>query len=298
MGRDPASSSRRRAEGDGARAVRRRPGDAGHAGRPHPALAPRPRAHPLDRYREGGGAARRQGRGDLRGLPGAEIRVCRPGTRRAEFLAHDAQHHGAREGALRGPCGGRRGGDQQGDRRRGAVADRGRLRGAAARHRRRRGDEAGCAAPVSRHDHPRGRSAAEALQHLEADRVQARRCRGRLRGGRRDRRDVVQDRARAPGLYRAARLRRPLRRRRPGRALELEPGAFRGPRLHRAAARHEARRSARLSGGDRRRLRRQDRDLRRAGRRHAGAQVRPSGQDRDEPRGRVQGDRPDVRLRP
>ena len=81
-----------------------------------------------------------------------------------------------------------------------------------------------------------------------------------------------------------------------GRALELEPGALRRPRLHRAAARHEARRPARLSGGDRRSVRRQDRDLRRAGGRHARAQIRPSGEDRDEPGGRVQGHRPDVRC--
>ena len=280
----------------GTRAVRRRPRDAGHAGRPHPALAARPRAHPLDRHLEGGGAARRQGGDDLRGLPRAEVRVCRPGARRAELLAHDAQHHGAREGALRGPCGRRRGGRQQGHRRRGAVADRGRLRGAAARHRRRRGDEAGRAAAVRGHDHPRRRAADDALEHLEAQRVQARRPRGRLRGGRRGRRDVVQDRAGASGLYRAAGLRRALRRRRPGRALELEPGAFRRAQLHRAAARHEGRRPARLSGRDRRRLRRQDRGLCRAGRRRAGAQVRPSGEGRDEPRGRVQGHRPDLGL--
>ena len=100
LGRDPASLSRRRAEGDGARAVRLGPGDAGYAGRPYPALTPRPCAHSLNRYLEGGRAAWRQGRGDRCGLPRAEVRVCRPGTRRAEFLAYDAQHHGAREGAL------------------------------------------------------------------------------------------------------------------------------------------------------------------------------------------------------
>ena len=43
---------------------------------------------------------------------------------------------------------------------------------------------------------------------------------GRFRGRRRDRGDVVQDRARASGLHRAARLRGPLRRRRAGRTLE------------------------------------------------------------------------------
>ena len=164
----------------GPRAVRLRLRDAGHAGRPHPALAARPCAHPLDRHLEGRGAARRQGGGHLRGLPRAEVRVCRPGARRAEFLAHDAQHHGAREGALRGPsgCGGR--GHQQGDRRRGAGADRGRLRGAAARHRRRRGDEAGRAAAVRRHDHARRRDRRPAPSNIaKRNRVQSRRHRGR-----------------------------------------------------------------------------------------------------------------------
>jgi len=58
-----------------------------------------PCAHPLDRYRAGGFAARRQGGGDLRGLPGAEVRIFRPGTRCAELLAHDA-HIMAREKVL------------------------------------------------------------------------------------------------------------------------------------------------------------------------------------------------------
>ncbi len=34
------------------------------------------------------------------GLPRDEVRLRRPGAGRAELLAHDAQHHGAREGAL------------------------------------------------------------------------------------------------------------------------------------------------------------------------------------------------------
>ena len=62
------------------------------------------------------------------------------------------------------------------------------------------------------------------------------------------------------------------------------------------AAQHESRRPARLSGRDRRRLRRQDRGLCRAGRRRAGAQVRPSREGRDEPRGRVPRHRPDLGL--
>ena len=47
---------------------------------------------------------------------------------------------------------------------------------------------------------------------------------------------------------------------------------------------------------DRRRLRRQDRRLSRAGRRAAQPQVRPAGQDDDEPRRRLRGHRPDARL--
>ncbi len=256
----------------------------------HPALAARACPHPLDQHREGEGAPRREGGGDLGRLPGAALRLCRARAGGAELLAHDAQHHGAREGALRGPCGRRRGRRQPVDRGRGARADRGRLRGAAARDRRRRGDGAGRAAPVRGHDHARHRPAAEqAVEHLQAHRVQDRRHRRGLRAGRRGRRDVVQDRAGAPGLYRAAGLRRALRRRRPGRAVELEPGPLRGARLYRAAAGHESGRPARLSGGDRRRLRRQDRGLCRAGRHHAGAQVRLPGEGGDEPRGVLQG---------
>ena len=52
----------------------------------------------------------------------------------------------------------------------------------------------------------------------------------------------------------------------------------------------------RASGRDRRRLRRQDRRLCRAGGGRAVAQDRPSGEDRDEPGGRVQGHRTDLRL--
>ena len=229
-------------------------------------------------------------------FPEQKFDVCRPGTRGAELLAHDAQHHGAREGALRGPCGRGRRGRQQVDRRPCAVIDRGRLRGAAARHRRRRGDEAGCALAVRGHADPRGGKSESAVEYRQAQRVQSRRRQGRLRGGRRGRRDVVQDRAGAPGLYRAAGLRGALRRRRPVRAVELEPGPLRGAQLHRAAAQHEGRRPARLSGRDRRRVRRQDRGLCRAGRRHAGAQVRRSREGRDEPRGRVPRDRPDLGL--
>ena len=83
----------------------------------------------------------------------------------------------------------------------------------AARHRCRRGDEARRAAPLRGPDHPRHRAGADqALEHLETGRVQNRRHRRGLCRGRRDRREGVQDRGGAPGLYRAACLRRPLRR--------------------------------------------------------------------------------------
>ena len=55
--------------------------------------------------------------------------------------------------------------------------------------------------------------------------------------GRRDRREGVQDRGGAPGLYRAACLLRARRPRRADRDLVVEPGAFRRPRADRQAAR-------------------------------------------------------------
>ena len=135
--RHPPGSARRRAEGDGSRPIRRRLLSAGHAVGQNPALAACSCPHPLDRHLESAGAARRQGGDDLRGPPRAEVRVCRPRASRREFLAHDAQHHGARESPLRGSRRRRRRRDQHDHRRRGAAADRSRLRGAAARHRRR-----------------------------------------------------------------------------------------------------------------------------------------------------------------
>ena len=106
-------------------------------------------------------------------------------------------------------------------------ADRGRLRGAAARHRRRRGDEARRAAAVRGHDHPRHRADADqAVQRLEAARIRHRRYRAGLQGRRFRDREGVQDRGGAPGLYRAACHDRPHRGRRPGRDLGVEPGAI------------------------------------------------------------------------
>ena len=79
------------------------------------------------------------------------------------------------------------------------------------------------------------------------------------------RRAHVRHRGRAPGLYRAARLRRERHRGRPGRALVLDPGPFHGARPLRRAARHGHLQAPGHAVGDRRRLRRQDDGLSRAG---------------------------------
>ena len=69
-----------------------------------------------------------------------------------ELQRHGAQRHGAREGAVRRPRGRRGRRDQRRRSPREALrADQGRLRGAAARHRRRRGDAARRADPARRH---------------------------------------------------------------------------------------------------------------------------------------------------
>ena len=86
-------------------------------------------------------------------------------------------------------------------------------------------------------------------------------------------------------------------RRRPVHDLELEPGPVHGARLLRQAARHRHRQYPRDPGRDRRRVRRQDARLSRAGRAGAVEEVRPPGQDRDEPRGGVPRHRPGRRRR-
>ncbi len=231
--RHESGAPRRGAEGDRARPVRRGLHSARHAVGQDPALAARACAHPLDRHVESAGADGRQG-GDDSGRPArSEIRLRRPRARRREFLAHDAQHHGAREGALRGACHRCRCRDHTGHRRGGAEADRSRLRSAAARDRRRRSDEARCAAALRGHDHARHRSRAdEALEHLEAHRIQDGRYRCGFRRRRRSRRDELQDGARASGLHRAARMPRARRRRRSVGTLGFEPGALRRAHVH------------------------------------------------------------------
>ena len=92
------------------------------------------------------------------------------------------------------------------------------------------------------------------------------------------RRTLLQDRADAPGLYRAACLRGERQLRRHRRPLGLHAGPFRLPPALRAAARHGRLEAARHLVGDRRRFRRQDPCLGRAGRAGAVAQGGPAGQ--------------------
>ena len=114
-----------------------------------------------------------------------------------------------------------------------------------------------------------------------------RRRRGRVPAGRRGDREGVQDRRGAPGLYRAARLLRALRRRWPDGDLVVEPGPLPDARADRADPAEADRRHPRLSGRDRRRLRRQDGDLPGAGRDDAVDEVGQPGAPDDGARGRV-----------
>ncbi len=110
------------------------------------------------------------------------------------------------------------------DRQAGAQADRGRVRGAAARDRRGRGDAPGRAAPARRPVH-RGRRAGADKPSNVAERVEF--AIGDIEAGFAeadvDRRARVRHQAGAPGLHRAARLRRERGRGRPGGALVLRP---------------------------------------------------------------------------
>ncbi len=155
-------------------------------------------------------------------------------------------------------------------------------------------------APVL-HDHiVHLRSAGKADDAVEHRRPASVRARRRRRGAGRRRgvgRGALHHQGRAPGLHRAARLRGLDDRRRPGPGLELQPGPLHGPHLLRqgAAARHLQ--PARDARRDRRRLRRQDHGLPRAGRAVAVAPGRRAGEDGDEPRRGVPRHRPDQRRR-
>ena len=79
--------------------------------------------------------------------------------------------------------------------------------------------------------------------------------------------------------------------------LELEPGPVHGPRLLRQIARHRHFQHPRDPGRDRRRVRRQDAGLSRAAGSGDGEEIRPAGQDGDEPRGGVPRHRADLGRR-
>ena len=155
----------------------------------------------------------------------------------------------------------------------------------------------GRAAAARRHVHRRRRAeAGQALERRQAHRVRARRRGRRLRRGRRRRRARPSHRRRAPGLHRAARLRRQLgpRTARPSCGAAPRAISWCAPTAP-AAARHGHLQAARHRVGDRRRLRRQDGGLSRAAGAGAVAQVRPAGQDGDDPRRGLPRHRPDLR---
>ena len=245
----------------------------------------RPRPYHGDPHRKGPGIARRQSRADLGGLPADPVGGSLRRRGADELPRPVAQLHGARQGSLRRPRGGRGRRDLAGDRRGGLRADPGRLPRTAARHRRRRGDEARRAAVARRPLHPGCRSQADPpLQRRQDDRLHQGRHRRRVPRGRRHDRAALFERAGASGLYRAACLCRLGRRRRADHDLELEPGPVHGARLLRQTARHRHLADPRDPGRDRRRLWRQDPDLSRTSGLGDVAQDRPAGQDGDEPR--------------
>ncbi len=248
----------------------------------------RPCADHVDQPRQGAEAARCQGHRHRRGFSADRVggSVCR---RRTDELPRPvAQLHGAGAGALRRPCGGRGCRHLGRDRRRSVRADRDRLPRIAARHRRRRRDEARCAPAARRPLHPGGGPEADAsLEHRQEDRLYQGRHRGRVPRRRRHHRATLYEPAGASGLYRAACLRRVGRGRQPDDDLELEPGPVHGARLLRQAPRSRHRRHPRDPGRNRRRVRRQDAGLLGAGGLGAGQEDRPPDQDGDEPRGGV-----------
>ena len=101
VGRNPADPSGRRAQGDRPRActapTSRLPGML------YGKILRSPHAHARIRSIDTSAAEKLPGVKAVmtaEGPPGPEVRLRRPRARRAELLAHDAQHHGAREGAV------------------------------------------------------------------------------------------------------------------------------------------------------------------------------------------------------
>ncbi len=294
----PTDSSGRSREGHRPRQFRRRQGGAGHASRQDQAQPACPRPRPPRQSRQGAGIARGQGGGDRCRFPGDPLggSLCR---RRPDELPRPvAQRHGAGQGALRRPCRCRRGCPLADNRGRCGGVDRGRVRGAAARHRCRSGDGGGCAAVARRSLYPGRRAqAGKAVEHRQASGLFKGRRRCRLPPGRCRGRAALYDPAGASGLYRAARLRRLRRLGRAGADLGQQPGPVHDPRLLREAARYRYRQHSCHPGRDRRRFRWQDLGLCRTGGAGAVEEDRAGGQDRDDPRRSVPGHRPNLGRR-
>ena len=163
----------------------------------------------VDPHAEGAGPARGQGGRHGGGLSRDRLRgsIRRRGA--DELPRPVAQLHGTRQGAVRRPRGRRGGGDlEPAIAEAGARPDRGRVRGAAARHRRRGRDgrtrrccTTTSSPPASSRNRRQPRTSPSGSTSSKATSTQASRGRG-------DRRAALYDQAGAPGLYRAACLRR------------------------------------------------------------------------------------------
>ena len=136
----------------------------------------------------------------------------------------------------------------------------------------------------------------QAVEHRGQAGSEEGRRRRRLQAGRGDCRAQLHHAPGASGLYRAARLPDQRRARQQDHDLELEPGPVHGARDGRVSHRHSPERHPRHSGRDRRRFWRQDHRLSRAARDPAGEEIRPSGEDGDDPRGSDAGDGPHIGL--
>ena len=280
MGRNPAGAARRRGQGDRSRTIRGRPAPSEHAGGQGAPEPPCACAHSMDRHLRCPCASGRQGDRHARRLRRPPLGVRSGGRDAGQLPGRRAQRDGAREGALRRTSGGRGGGNEREGRQGGAGPREGRLRGAPACPRRARGHGAGCAAAPRGHGHGRGGAGAvDPVQRGQGGRVHARRRRGGLRAGGRDRRTRIQHPARASGLHRAAFVRRERCRGRPGRALVHHPGPLRGARALRQAPGDGGVEASGHRVRDRRRLRRKDGRVPGAARARAVAQVRTPRQD-------------------
>ena len=151
--RHPAGPARRHRQGDRPRQVRRRHDRARHADRQDPAQPARPR----DRSSRSTPRRPRRCPASRRWSPAT---ISRADDRRSRPRHRCATSWRARRRSMR-PCGRRGRRDQRRRSPQGAEADQGRLRGAAARDRRRRGDEARRAGPARRPAHQGRRAGAD-----------------------------------------------------------------------------------------------------------------------------------------